>query len=166
MRVSKIALCCILIAVMVLMLCGCSAKKIGWKMQGAWVTADGEVMESMELSISGKIHMDESGVDTLDLNIHLPDNFRYSFDDIPTLTSHSRKYFSLPYCVVQSYTYDKVANDLVFSCFALCPEKEYAIFDWNDSNDYFLIASKEPLNDPQTILTYFKSFIEEYKIDD
>ena len=132
-------------------------------MQGAWVTADGEVLESMELAISWKITMDESGVDTLDLNIHIPDNFRYSFDYIPTLTSHSRKYFSLPYCVVQSYTYDKVANDSVFSCFAICPEKEYAIFDWNDSNGYFLIASNEPHNDPQEILTYFKGFIQEYK---
>ncbi len=166
MRVSKIALCCILIAVMVFMLCGCSAKKIDWKLQGAWVTGDGEVMESMELSISGKITMDESGVDTLDLDIRLPDSFRYSFNDIPTLTSHSRKYFSLPYCVVQSYTYDKVANDPVFSCFAISLEKEYAIFNWEDGSDLYLIAAKEPISDPQTILTYFKGFIEEYKIDD
>ena len=154
-----------LIATTIFMLCGYSAKKIGWKMQGTWVTGDGEELESMNLSISGKITMDESGVDALDLDIRLPDSFRYSFEDIPTLTSHSRKYFSLPYCVVQSYTYDKVANDLVFSCFAISPDKEYTIFDWNDSNDYFLIASKEPLNDPQTILTYFKGFIEEYNLN-
>ena len=163
MKISKIALCCILITTIVFMLCGCSAKKIDWKLQGAWVTGDGEVMESMELSISGKIHMDESGVDTLDLDIRLPDSFRYSFNDISKRTSDYRKYISLPYCVAYSFAYNKVDNDSLAAVFAICPEKEYAIFDLNDSNDYFLIAAKEPLNDPQTILTYFNGFIEEYK---
>ena len=166
MKISKIVLCCILIAVMVLMLCGCSAKKIDWKMQGAWVTADGEVMESMELSISGKMHMDESGVDTLDLTISLPDSFRYSFESNTALTLDYRKHLPLPYCVAHNFTYDKVANDSVFSCFAICPEKEYAIFNWEEGSDLYLIAAKEPISDPQTILTYFKGFIEEYKIDD
>ena len=163
MKISKIALCCILIATIVFMLCGCSAKKIDWKMQGAWVTAAGEVMESMELSISGKITMDESGLDTLDLNIRLPDNFRYSFDDLPTLTSHYRKFIPLPYCVSHCIAYNKVDNYSLAAVFAICPEKKYAIFDFNDSNDFYLIASAAPLNEPQTILTYFKGFIEAYK---
>ncbi len=110
-----------------------------------------------------KIHMDESVVDTLDLDIRLPDSFRYSFNDISKHTSDYRKYIYLPYCVAYSFAYNKVDNDSLAAVFAICPEKEYAIFDLNDSNDYFLIAAKEPLNDPQTILTYFNGFIEEYK---
>ena len=141
-------------------------QKIDWSMTGAMVSGSGEVLRACNLSISGDVTLGKDGKDQLDLNIRFPKLFEYWYDGPAVYTSQSRRYFSTPYPVCPSYAYNRDTNAPDFSVFALCPDKEYAIFTWDDGRDQYLVASTDPNVTPQEILSYFETYIEKFAIDD
>ena len=141
-------------------------QKIDWAMTGAMGSGSGEVLRSCNLSISGEITLGKNGKDQLDLNIRFPKLFEYWYDGPAVYTSQSRKYFNTPYPVCPSYAYNRDTNAPDYSVLALCPEKEYAIFNWDDGKDQYLVASTDPNTTPQEILSYFETYIEKFVIDD
>lgn len=108
-----------LISSMLFLLSGCTAAsstdRIDWKLYGTWITGSCEVKETMELSISGTVTLADDGVDTLELDIVMPQAFRYGYNGAIGCTSESRKYFDLACCVCPYYAYDKVKNGAVFT---------------------------------------------------
>lgn len=136
--------------------------EINWTLYGIWITPFGRTGTETELSVSGKVTLGEDGEDIMELSIIFPDEFDYAYTNPTTYTSQSRKYTKLPYCVSMVFSYAKWQNDIFFSYFALCPEKEYMIFRWDETPDRYLVASTNPDADPQEILEYFQGFIEYY----
>ena len=141
-------------------------QKIDWTMTGAMVSGNGEVLRSCNLSITGDVTLGKNGEDQLDLNIRFPKLFEYWYDGPAVYTSQSRRYFNTPYPVCSSYAYNRDTNDPDYSVFALCPEKEYVIFNWDDGKDQYLVASTDPNVSPQEILSYFATYMEKFNIDD
>ncbi len=142
-------------------------QKIDWSMTGTMVSSSGEVLRSCNLSISGDLTLGKNGKDQLDLDIRFPKLFEYWYDGPTTYTSQSRKYFITPYPVFPHYAYNRDTDDhTTFSVFAVCPEKEYMIFRWEDGKDQYLVASTDPNVPPQEILSYFETFTEKFVIGD
>ena len=166
MKFFRTVLCFFLIAVISFTLSACSHReeKIDWQLYGAWISQEGEVGEPVEFTISGDLKLEKTETDSMQLDITFPHSFPYSYNGRTEFTSESRKYFSLPYCVSTRYAFNQISGEPVFSYLALCPEKEYVIFCWEDHGDSFVIASTDPETDYQEILDYFEAFFEKYNI--
>ena len=145
-------------------------QKIDWTMTGTIVSGSGEVISPCNLSLSGQLALGKNRKDQLNLDIRFPKPFAYWYESSAVYTSQSRKYFNTPYPVFTHYAYnrdaDKPAEEPVFSVFAVCPEREYVIFHWEDGKDQYLVASTDPNVPPQEILSYFEAFTEKFVIAD
>ena len=145
-------------------------QKIDWTMTGTIVSGSGEVISPCNLSLSGQLALGKNRQDQLNLDIRFPKPFAYWYESSAVYTSQSRKYFNTPYPVFTHYAYnrdaDKPAEEPVFSVFAVCPEREYVIFHWEDGKDQYLVASTDPNVPPQEILSYFEAFTEKFVIAD
>lgn len=137
-------------------------KEIDSTLHGVWITNDGEVQEMLDFSVAGTLDLTQTGEDTLTLDFLFPDTFPYVYNSTTAYASQSRKYFDLPYCVSCGYSFNNSSSENVFSYFALCPEKEYVIFYWEDDPQRFLVASTNPNTPPHEIMDYFDVFIEKY----
>lgn len=133
--------------------------EIAWTMYGTWITPDGKTGEETELTVLGMITQTDTH-DSLIADIRFPDSFRYHYQPLTEFVSFSRQIPDLPYLVCPHFSYNKVAHDAVWAYLALCPEKEYMIFRWDESQDRYLVASTNPDADPQEILDYFQGFID------
>lgn len=136
--------------------------KVNWQMNGTLVTSDGTVIETMELSIVGKIHKDPNKRDILTLDITLPDDFPYSFKgrDIPEFYSSSDEIDEFPYYVCSGYTYDKSENAPVLCSFALDEERGWAIFCWPNQPEQYLVCSTTADVNADEIITHFQAFLD------
>ena len=168
----------ILLIAMLLGLCGCGSsqtkettpapvfpemhKEISYDLYGTWITADGELQESVDFHISGQVDMDASGEDTMTLDISFPDTFTYSYLAKKEFASQSRKYFGLSYCVSTGFSWRRGSDIPVISYLALCPEKEYVLFYWDERPGRYLVASTDPDTAPEQIISYFEVVFEKY----
>lgn len=140
--------------------------RIDWTMYGYMVSPGEEPISTTDLSVSGTVTYGETGTDVLKLDIAFPQTARYRYDGPTAYYSQSRDIWGLGYFVCASYSYDSSANASVFSCFAVSLDKEYVIFNWEDGQDLYLVASTDPETDPHDILAYFQIFREKYAVDD
>lgn len=140
--------------------------RIDWTMYGYMVSPGEEPISTTDLSVSGTVTYGETGTDVLELDIAFPQTARYRYDGPTAYYSQSRDIWGLGYFVCASYSYDSSANASVFSCFAVSLDKEYVIFNWEDGQDLYLVASTDPETDPHDILAYFQIFREKYAVDD
>lgn len=135
---------------------------LNWQFHGTWISADGTISQTASGSISGTVHLGETGEDLLDLNITFTEDCNYQYTNPTSYSSESRKYLRVPYCVCPSYSYNADRNDSVFSYIGIGLDKEYVIFHWEDKKDLYLVASTDPDTDPKDILSYFEVFVQTY----
>ena len=138
---------------------------ISWSMEGTLLLADGTVAGNVPLSVTGTIQDQENGTAYLVLDIVPDDSFRYSFDPIPEpngYVSINRPHACKDYYVCHSYCYDKQGDDLMWSVFAIDPEKGYIILTWEDGTGRYLVASADPNVDAKTVFDHFAEFREKF----
>ena len=176
---------------LLVLLCGCSYYPpsvptnggqsdpfgIDWVMHGIVVDSDGNKANYVhylldDFSVSGTVEPEEDNCAEMSLRIVLPDSFQYMFEkenepDASTeYYSNNRKYTDEPYYVVYGFSYDQRGNKSVPIVIGLSLENEYMIFNWEEGEDLYLVASTDPETDPNDILQYFQVFRETYVIDD
>lgn len=142
-----------------------NTSNIDWTMQGYLVTADGQVQEELEISLTGKIRdydSEDEANDELQLAFHFPDSFRYSNHD------SAQKYLSdntiqnfYHYHLCHGFGYDKRKKESVPLSFALDSEKEYLIMQWSDDSGLYLVAAVDQTQ-PTQLLGHFKDFLKTY----
>lgn len=137
--------------------------RINWSMQGSFVTEDGQLKETMELSITGNIQKDPEKRDILTLRISLPETFSYSFPASSDFYSMSDGIDSMPYYACSGYTLGKKSSDPALCFFALDEEKQWAVFLWPDDPGRILAASADPGADPRQIISHFQTFLDIHK---
>ena len=148
-----------------------------WTMYGIVVDSVGNPVNYAhyyleDFSVSCTIDPQKDNSAEMTLRIVLPESFQYMFEKAsePDATteyySNNRKFTDEPYYVMHSYSYDRRANESVFTNIGLCTQKEYMIFNWEDGEDLYLVASTDPNTEPNDILQYFRIFREMYAIDD
>ncbi len=138
-----------------------STEPVALTMQGYVLNTDGSVQETIEVGVVGtaQYYRDVDRRDELDVEIQLPDSFRYQFsrDDPP--------YYRLPgmdstqsifeFC---AFGYDKIADESEFFYFALDTELGYLVMNWQKGTTFpvsYLVAAADPSVTPQEILDHF-----------
>ena len=137
---------------------------IDYTMQAALITADGQVTESLQITVQGSIYGDKDKQPQLELAIVTPDSFRYRYHtpDEGIATSISGVYDDLPYYVWLVYGYDTKSDKAIFSSCAMSVEKEFLIIDWDDGEDLYLVAAADPTEDFASVLEYFEDYMKLY----
>lgn len=137
---------------------------VDYTMQAALITADGEVKETLQVTVQGNIYGDRDKQPRMELAISTPDSFRYRYHapNEGTATSISGVYDTLPYYVWLGYSYDTLADSAVFSSCAMSVEKEFLIMDWDDGESLYLVAATDPSVDFVSILEWFKGYLDLY----
>jgi hypothetical protein len=136
---------------------------INWSMQGSYVTEDGQLKETMDLSITGNIQKDPAKRDILTLSISLPETFPYTFTASNNFYSMSDEIDSMPYYACSGYSFKKKASAPELCFFALDEEKQWAVFLWPDDPGQILVASADSGVDPKQIISHFQTFLDIHK---
>ncbi len=140
--------------------------QINWSMLGSFVTEDGQLKETMELSITGSIQKDPAKRDILTLSISLPETFPYSFSASNSFYSMSDEIDSIPYYACSGYSLGKESSAPELCFFALDEEKQWAVFLWPDDPGQILVASAAPGVDPRQIISHFQTFLDIHKTNE
>lgn len=137
---------------------------VDYTMQAALINADGEIVETLQITVQGNIYGDSDKQPRMDLTITTPDSFRYRYSkpDAWTATSVSSVYDRLQYYVWMCYSYDTLENNPVFSSCAMSVEKEYLIMDWDDGEPLYLVAATDPKVEFSSILEWFEDYLDLY----
>lgn len=136
-----------------------TTSEIDWSMEGYLLTADGEILETTELSITGSIRKYPHKPDELSLEILYDPNFYYVDESMYTYQSMSDEMEHMPYYLFcQIYTNKR--NEMGVVIYALDDEKGYFIAYYRDQPEQFLVASTSNASS-QEILNYFHAFIED-----
>lgn len=137
---------------------------IDWTLYGTLITADGEILETIEFTLTGTVEDypdDADQTDVLSLDVNFPDSFRYTYDSFEFGDPNIGEYLDVPYYVSSGLAYDRSANAYTASGYALSMEKEYIVMYWQDA-DSFLIASRDPKTEPGAIMDHFREFLDLY----
>lgn len=140
--------------------------QINWSMQGSLITEDGQLTETMELSIAGNIQKDPAKRDVLTLDISLPETFLYSFSPSSTFYSMSDEIEAMPYYACSGYTLGKESDTPMLCYFALDVEKQWMVFLWPEDCEQFLVAAADPGVDPRQIIAHFQTFLDIHNAND
>lgn len=139
---------------------------ISWDMNGTFVRSHGST-DSVNFTVTGFIHDRQEGIDTLDITIAFPDNFRYLFNTPnPSFVSVNQKNNDLPHLIIcPTYVYDKQTNSAVWTYFALDMEKQ-CIAVLFENMPHPLVASADTSADYRQLLDHFADFMESYTFED
>ena len=140
--------------------------RINWSMQGSFVTEDGQLKETMELSITGNIQTEPEKRDILTLSISFPETFPYSFSASHSFYNMSDEIDSMPYYACSGYTLGKGSDTPALCYFALDEKKQWAIFLWSEDPGQILVASADPGVDPRQIISHFQTFLDLQKTNE
>lgn len=137
--------------------------QIDWDMQGTLVTTDGQVLETLAFSLSGKIEKDPQERDTLRLNITLPEDFDYMISEEPTVFySAAEAVESVPYYICgETYCLNRDSSAMTLVELALSEQQEFVILYFQETPGTFLVASTNKAVTPQQILGYFDFFVKQ-----
>lgn len=138
---------------------------VAWEMTGFVVKKDGTLVDTFPMAINGTI-LQELEESYLRLNVALPNQFRYQFATVDDGTGDIcmqdyRAQWPNDF-VTNSYTYDKILNDLAFASWAVNTDKEYFIAYWDDAFGRYLVAATNPTATPADIMAHFEHFVECY----
>lgn len=137
---------------------------VDYTMQAYVVNAEGEVQETLEISVNGYINGEKGKRPELDLSIILPESFRYRYYNLDTQHSWSGVYDDLPYYVWTTFSIDEIGEPL-FGSYALCVQKEFLIMDWDDEASLYLVAATDRYTAPKEILDYFEGYLDMYAFE-
>lgn len=140
---------------------------VDYTMQAYLVNAEGEVQETLEISVNGYIHGEKDKRPKLDLSIILPESFRYRYDkpDQGMSASFSGVYDDLSYYVWAGYSLDMDTSEAIFGIYAMCVVEEYLIMDWDDDESLYLVAATDRYTAPKEILDYFEGYLDMYAFE-
>ena len=135
--------------------------KISMNTVATFVHADGTT-EAVDFAIDGYIIDTEYEKDELFIEFTFSDDFRYSIPTPePSFVSTNQQYNIFPHLMhFSSFSYDKQANDLAFSNFAIDLEKKYCIILFDNLPDCYLVASQDGEQDYEQLLAYFADYAE------
>ena len=134
-----------------------TTSEIDWSMQGYLITADGEILETTELSITGSIRKYPHKPDELSLEILYDPNFYYVDESMYTYQSMSDEMEYMPYYFFcQIYTNKRNESGVVI--YALDDEKGFFIAHFMDQPGQFLVAATSDV-EPQEILAHFQEYV-------
>lgn len=127
--------------------------RVNWNMYGTLITTDGEIGDTVEFTVKGKVKDYKDEADRIMLDIDFPDTFRYSeYSYAANSISRSDQLMDIPYFLWEGYS-----KTFMDSRYGLSLDEEYMIFQWKDE-PYLLVASTDPDADPQEIYEYFHPF--------
>lgn len=101
---------------------------LDWNLYGIWVSADGELGDSVVLSISGEtpITPEENKLISADLDIIWPEGYTYLNSGSETFYGYFRNNDSYPYYWFSSFLYNKDIDDLDSAVLVIYPTEELA----------------------------------------
>ena len=161
-KLILIGVAVVLVAICVLcILSNVGKTAVNMNMIGTFVYADGTT-EAVDFAIEGYIIDTEQETDELFIEFAFSDNFRYSIPTPePSFVSTNQQYNIFPHLMhFSSFSYDKQANDLAFSNFAIDLEKKYCIVLFDNLADCYLVASQDGEQDYEQLLAYFADYAE------
>ena len=125
---------------------------------------EGGTAAPVHISIPGAIEDTENSVDTLDISLDLPEEFRYRIgSSTPAYTSTNQKNSHLPHLLVSMhFAYDKTLNSAVPMYFALDLNTESCIILFQSQPDCYFVASADSSKDHNELIEHFSDFIESY----
>ncbi len=134
--------------------------RVDWTMQAYLVSADGNVVETTEISIAGRIKDRTDKRDSLWLGFTMPDSFQYPLSAKGETENYNLdKDGHLPYYVCHEYFFNQHTASFFSAYYAIDTQKEYFIAYWDDGSGQCLVASTGEV-DPQVILAHFQTFID------
>lgn len=166
MKFYRIFACVLLIAMLTVSLSACTPKEsmqeVNWDMQGAWISEDGKVISSNELSIRGSVPTQYDGANSkkAELNFIWPEalNHMNYGTEIFSVYSNSKENATdtCPFYVFghDSY-YEPDLSKPVPLAFVIFPEEQFAVFVVSEYDRYF-VASTNPNADLQALLELCK----------
>lgn len=166
MKPLRILLSLLLSLVLFVPLTGCSAKlqEINWELHGVWISENGQVGEPVHFSISGKIPAEDvpegEPLET-EFSFTWPENFPYMTKETNSCVAYpytASKNSPLRRIMCSCFAYVPSSDLTIVETFALCPDKEWVIINWNDQEDVYLVASTDPNTDPTEILEFYNDW--------
>lgn len=137
--------------------------QLNWDIQGTWITADGQVLETLAFSLSGEIEKHSKERDILRLNIRLPEDFDYVIPEEPTIFySNAEVVESVSYYICGgAYCLERTSGDMTLVELALSEKQEFMILYFSETPGTFLVASTNHNVKPEEILAYFDFFVKQ-----
>ncbi len=133
--------------------------RVNWTMQGALTDPQGQVQQTLSLTVQGKIKDYPSKSDVLELDIILPESFHFSFSGAESGISSGYRPENADYYLCSGFAYDKAENAPIFCQFGIDASQEALIIDWDDSQDLYLVAATDPEYSPDSLLAHFQVFL-------
>ena len=158
-----------ILTVLVILVCiaclfaGCAKQEstFQWNLHAAWVTADGEVNETLEFSLEGSFPKEYEINDpvVMDLKLDFPEGFPYLIQSTENgnysgYVLQHRSDGSAPIFLMHTVVLENPTAVMHAAHFYICPEKECFVFYQNDEPDIYLVASTDPNADFAAILAY------------
>ncbi len=166
MKLRRVSEFFLLIAMFVLPLSACLPKEpmqeVNWELQGAWISEDGKVIGSNELSIRGSVPVEYDGANSkqAELNFTWPEALNYMNygTEMYSVRSNSKGNATdtCPFYVFgyASY-YEPALKKPIPLNFVIFPEEQFAVFVVSEYDRYF-VASTDPNADLKALLELCK----------
>ncbi len=138
--------------------------EIHLSLDGAVIDQEGNILESVTVSIDGTRTNYADQYDELSLDLNISDNYRYQIlttIQAPSVSSDSR-YLLLEYDVCFGYGYDTKDNELAFFSLGLGTEPAYMILQFECESDQYLVAWGYPVTTPIDVLKYFQDYLDTF----
>lgn len=168
-KLFRIVVSAVTIIMLAMSLCACgdlasqNTAVIDWEMDAMLLNADGSLVSECRISLSGAMSGKDEENRELELHIQFPETFQYRINN-PDEAGYTYLAGASDngYYWLSGYSYDTGSNAAVRTEFAISPDREYAVFYFDDSTGRFLAASTDTNVDSDTILAYFHEFYEHY----
>ena len=160
------AICCVVVtgAILSVFLVG-RRQHFSWNMQAVWVTADGATDGTVPFSARGYVIPGQN-------NGPARGTVDYSFLDgsgykavSGTVVYAGYRHGDSGYFGTVSFGWDPGSQEMILVRYAVDPDKEYIIFQWNDGSGRFLAASPNADVSASDIMAHFKDFVESTTFD-
>lgn len=130
-----------------------------WGLYGKWVSIDGELGSSIQLSISGEtpVMPEESLSVEVNMDIIWPENHTYLNLGSQPFVGYSGNDDGHTYYWFPTYFFNKNINRGEFSSITIYPAEEFVVFMIGNDRENFLIASTDPNADYVQLCQIFKT---------
>ena len=155
--ISQIAVICLLIAALLYFLP--LPTEVDTSFHGAVVTADGDILKTVDINVDGSKHNYLFKEDLVALRVSTSSD-DWQFATPAKARSPHDMYIDVPYMSIPT----GIASTADYSggYYALCLEYGYFIAGRNDDHTRFLVGSTDADTDPATILEFFSAWIDFY----
>ena len=137
-----------------------------WNLEGVWITADGQIEGAKLISVSGYVVDRDDLYDNVHLEYHFPGGGEYLDARSDTGNfSHTQWNDHFGYFGCLSMSIDAEDGKWVECHYALDLDKGYILFQWDDGEERYFVASADEKTKASDIVTHFKAFIDTNSFD-